>query len=147
MNVKNKLGQSTLARSALALAVVAATGSVSAMQIDLGNPDIRLRWDNTVRYNLGIRTDKPDSDILNNPNFDESNGKFDRGDIVTNRLDVLTEVDLAYKWHFGARVSAAGWYDDAYSDRSVESNVPGYPTSYRGDRYSSEVEQIGRAHV
>lgn len=141
MNVKNKLGRSTLARSALALAVVAATGNVSAMQIDLGNPDIRLRWDNTVRYNLGIRTDKPDSDILNNPNFDESSGKFDRGDIVTNRLDVLTEVDLAYKWHFGARVSAAGWYDDAYSDRSVESNVPGYPTSYRGDRYSSEVER------
>src|SRR5690606_41548691 len=89
MNVKNKLGQSTLARSALALAVVAATGSVSAMQIDLGNPDIRLRWDNTVRYNLGIRTDNPSSDILNNPNFDESSGKFDRGDIVTNRLDEI----------------------------------------------------------
>ena len=141
MNVKNKLGRSTLARSALALAVVAATGNVSAMQIDLGNPDIRLRWDNTVRYNLGIRAESQDSSIMNNPNFDESNGKFDRGDIVTNRLDVLTEIDLAYKWHFGARVSAAGWYDDAYSDRSVESNVPGYSTSYRNDRYSSEVER------
>ena len=70
MNVKNKLGRSTLARSALALAVVAATGNVSAMQIDLGNPDIRLRWDNTVRYNLGIRAESQDSSIMNNPNFD-----------------------------------------------------------------------------
>jgi len=141
MNTKIKFGHIGLARSALALAVIAATGSVSAKQIDIGNPDIRLRWDNTVRYNLGIRTDDQDSAIMNNPNFDESNGKFDKGDIVTNRIDLLTEVDLAYKWHYGARVSAAGWYDDAYNDRSVESNVPGYSTSYNNDRYSSEVER------
>lgn len=142
MNTKIKFGHITLARSALAIAVVAATtGSASAMQIDLGNPDIRLRWDNTVRYNLGVRMENQDSKIMNNPNFDESSGKFDRGDIVTNRLDILTEIDLSYKWHFGARISAAGWYDDAYSDRSVESNVPGYSTSYDRDRYSSEVER------
>src|SRR5690554_6819261 len=113
MNTKLRFGHNGLARSALALAVLAATGGASAMQIDVGNPDIRLRWDNTVRYNLGIRAEDQDSAIMNNPNFDESDGKFDKGDIVTNRLDLLTEIDLAYKWHFGARVSAAAWYDDA----------------------------------
>lgn len=141
MNTKLRFGHNGLARSALALAVLAATGGASAMQIDVGNPDIRLRWDNTVRYNLGIRAEDQDSAIMNNPNFDESDGKFDKGDIVTNRLDLLTEIDLAYKWHFGARVSAAAWYDDAYSDRTVDSNVPGYSTSYDNDRYSSEVER------
>lgn len=39
-------------RSALAVAIMVATGSASAMEIDVGNPDIRLRWDNTARYNL-----------------------------------------------------------------------------------------------
>ena len=141
MNTIDNTGHMNAARSALAIAVLIASGSASAMQIDLGNPDIRMRWDNTVRYNLGIRAESQDSAIMNNPNFDESDGKFDRGDIVTNRLDLLTEVDLAYKWHFGARVSAAGWYDDAYSDRSVDSNVPGYSTSYNNDKYSSEVER------
>ncbi|MEH6386312.1 MAG: DUF1302 family protein [Pseudomonas profundi] len=141
MNTKIKVGYIGLARSALALAVLAATGSVSAMQINVGNPDIKLRWDNTVRYNLGIRAEDQDRAIMNNPNFDESDGKFDKGDIVTNRLDLLTEIDLAYKWHYGARVSAAAWYDDAYSDRTVDSNVPGYATSYNNDRYSSEVER------
>lgn len=126
-------------RSALAVAVMVAASSVSAVEIDVGNPDIRMRWDNTVRYNLGVRAEDQDSAIMNNPNYDESNGKFEQGDIVTNRLDWLTEVDLSYKWHFGARVSAAGWYDDAYKDRTVESNLPGYSTSYYGDRYSSEV--------
>ncbi|WP_193073435.1 DUF1302 domain-containing protein [Pseudomonas sp. FME51] len=141
MNTKLRFGHNGLACSALALAVLAATGGASAMQIDVGNPDIRLRWDNTVRYNLGIRAEDQDSAIMNNPNFDESDGKFDKGDIVTNRLDLLTEIDLAYKWHFGARVSAAAWYDDAYSDRTVDGNVPGYSTSYDNDRYSSEVER------
>lgn len=125
-------------RSALAVAITVAAGSASAMEIDVGNPDIRLRWDNTARYNLGVRVEAQDSAIMNNPNYDESNGKFEQGDIVTNRLDWLTEVDLSYKWHFGARVSAAGWYDDAYKDRTVESNLPGYSTSYYGGRYSSE---------
>src|SRR5690554_5546026 len=95
-------------RSALAVAITVAAGSASAIEIDVGNPDIRLRWDNTARYNLGVRVEDQDSAIMNNPNYDESNGKFEQGDIVTNRLDWLTEVDLSYKWHFGARVSAAG---------------------------------------
>lgn len=141
MNSIRKRGQVNLTHSVMALAVMAATTSVSAVEIDVGNPDIRLRWDNTVRYNLGVRVEEQDDAIMNNPTYDESDGKFEQGDVVTNRLDVLTEIDLSYKWYFGARVSAAGWYDDAYDDRSVESNLPGYATSYYGDQYSSEVSR------
>ena len=63
-------------RSALAVAIMVAAGSASAMEIDVGNPDIRLRWDNTARYNLGVRVEDQDSAIMNNPNYDESDGKF-----------------------------------------------------------------------
>src|SRR5690606_39784436 len=51
------------------------------------------------------------------------------------------EVDFAYKYLWGARLSAAAWYDDAYKDGSVDSNIPGYSTSYDNDHYSSEVDR------
>src|SRR3990167_4109269 len=117
-----------------------------AVGIDTGNPDLTLRWDNTVRINLGVRADKPDSRILNNPQstYDESDGKFGRGDFVTQRLDLLSEIDLNYKNTAGARVSAAAWYDHAYRDTKVRSTVPGFATSYTGDQYNSTVKRYTR---
>jgi hypothetical protein len=114
-------------------------GSAAAVDIDTGIPNLKLRWDNTLRYNLGARAERPDQRILNNPSYDESDGKFGRGDVVTNRLDLLSEIDLNYRSLAGARVSAAAWYDRAYEDRSVRSLVPGFQTSYTDDRYSSRV--------
>lgn len=132
---------SQLTRIALAVAVLGGAGSACAIEIDLGNPDYRLRFDNTIRYNLGVRMEDQDNRIMNTPTTDESDGKFDKGDIVTNRVDLLSEVDFAYKYLWGARLSAAAWYDDAYKDGSVESSIPGYSTSYNGDKYSSEVDR------
>lgn len=63
-------------------------GAVMAAPIELANPDFHLRWDNTLRYNLGMRTEGQDRRIMNNPNYDESDGKFDKGDIVTNRISL-----------------------------------------------------------
>jgi len=134
-------GRKSLVLSGLALAVMGQVGGVMAMDIDVGNPDLRLRWDNTVRYNLGVRTEGQDHKIMNNPNYDESDGKFDKGDVVTNRLDLLSELDLSFRDQYGARLSAAAWYDDAYHDTDVKSNVPGYSTSYNRDRYSSETKR------
>lgn len=141
MNVMMKLGQKSVLRSSIALAFMGCAGGAVAMEIDVGNPDIRMRWDNTLRYNLGVRAEEQDRKIMNNPNFDESDGKFGKGDIVTNRVDLLSEIDLSYRTDFGARVSASAWYDDAYHDTGVKTNVPGYASSYDRDRYSSEVER------
>lgn len=131
-----------ICRSALAvLGIAILAGNANAVDIDLGNEDLKLRWDNTVRYNLGVRGERPDARILNNPTYDESDSKFGRGDVVTNRLDLLSEVDLSFKNLFGARVSAAGWYDAAYRNESVRVVVPGFTTSYIGDRYNSRVSR------
>ncbi|MDZ4321922.1 MAG: DUF1302 family protein, partial [Phenylobacterium sp.] len=86
-----KLGRKSVSLSSMAVAVMGAASGAMAMSFDVGNPDISLRWDNTLRYNLGVRMEEQDSKIMNNPNYDESNGKFDKGDIVTNRLDLLSE--------------------------------------------------------
>lgn len=141
MKHKTKQSRLVMAQGALTLMLVSGAPNVMALSFDLPNPDYRLRWDNTVRYNLGVRTDSQDSRIMNTPNFDESDGKFDRGDIVTNRLDVLSEFDFSYLNEWGARLSGAGWFDQAYNDHDVESNVPGYATSYHNNRYSDEVKR------
>jgi hypothetical protein len=126
-----------------AAALSVAAGHAGAFQVELGNPDLKMRWDNTVRYNLGTRIEAQDSRILASPSYDESDAKFGKGDIVTNRIDLLSELDLSYAGKGGLRVSAAAWYDDAYKDRSVRSPAAGgaIPTSYYGNTYNNKVKR------
>ncbi|RON25025.1 hypothetical protein BK660_05000 [Pseudomonas brassicacearum] len=141
MNVKTKQGRRVLTQGALTLLMVGSAQGLMAASFDMSNPDYRVRWDNTVRYNLGMRTDSQDHNIMRTTNFDESDGKFDKNDIVTNRLDVLSEFDFSYLNEWGARLSAAGWFDQAYADDDVRSNVPGFATSYHNNKYSDEVDR------
>ena len=132
-------------RRALALAVCAALGaaqSAHAFDIDVGNPDLQMRWDNTVRYNLGIRAQSQDSKILGNPNYDDGDRNFSNGSLVTNRFDVLSEFDLVFQKRYGFRVSGAGWYDDAYrhldnhNDATANTLVDGLPVAGRLSPYT-----------
>jgi hypothetical protein len=77
--------------------------------------DLSLRWDNTIRYNYGVRMRSPQGCILNSPNYDDGDRNFAKG-TITNRLDLLSEMDLNYKKNYGLRVSAAFWYDQRYHD-------------------------------
>jgi hypothetical protein len=140
-------------RSALALACgLSLCGSAAqAFQIDTGHPDLNLRWDNTLRYNLGVRADRQDEAILNSSSYDDSDAKFKRGSIVMNRLDVLSELDAVYQNRFGLRLSGAGWYDQAYHDTSVKTgplfNVPGLgniSSAYPNDQYTSYTKRWNR---
>ena len=140
--------QMTRMNAPYALQAVAAAlglwcGLAGAVEIDLDNPDLKIRWDNTVRYNLGQRVEKQDSRILASPSYDESDAKFAKGKIVTNRLDLLSEVDVRYKSAFGVRVVGAAWYDNAYDNHSVTSPAAGgvIPTSYYNNTYSGNVSR------
>lgn len=120
----------------LAIATLGAGGNAAAFNIDTGNEDIEMRWDNTVRYNVASRVKDRNSLIANSPNSDEGTYSFDQGDVVTNRLDLLSEFDFSYKKMLGFRVSGTAWYDAAYDD---DSNFnPRYQnlTSYANARYS-----------
>ncbi|GAB2514154.1 hypothetical protein GCM10027084_29650 [Pseudoxanthomonas sangjuensis] len=88
--------------------------AAQAAEIGTGNPDVVVRWDNTIRYNLGIRTEKQDGAILANPNYDDGDRNFDRNSLVANRLDLLSEFDVTVRDSFGFRVSGTAWYDHAY---------------------------------
>jgi Protein of unknown function (DUF1302) len=108
----------TLRLAALGAAVICACGATNVAQgfeIDTGNEDLKVRWDNTFKYNLGTRVQNQDPAILRNANADDGDRNFGNGSVVTNRLDVLSEFDLVWQRSYGVRVSAAGWYDQAYA--------------------------------
>ncbi|MDB5968757.1 MAG: hypothetical protein JWQ90_1207 [Hydrocarboniphaga sp.] len=100
-----------------------------AFRIDLGDPDLDVRLDNTIRYTAGVRTGSIDSRIADDPNFDEGEYKFKGGDLVTSRLDLVTDLDISYQRVFGVRFGAASWYDPAYS-RTVKTNPGNYSSHF-----------------
>ncbi|HEX8601213.1 MAG TPA: DUF1302 family protein, partial [Pseudoduganella sp.] len=81
-------------RGIAAAAAIVCAGNTAATEIAVSNPDVKMRLDATVRYTGGWRAEKPDSRLLANYIYDEGDAKFDRGDMVTNRLDLLTEFDV-----------------------------------------------------
>lgn len=115
--------------SALALAVAMASTGVNAMPIDVGNPNLNVRWDNTIKYSNAYRVGGQDDELTSNINQDDSNRNFDRG-LVSNRLDLLSELEVMYGSDFGLRVSGAAWYDSVYNgdtdhDNPSSWNYPG----------------------
>jgi len=129
--------------AAAALALLSCALPAAAMEIDTGNPDVSIRWDNTLRYNLGVRTQAQDAAILGNPNLDDGDRNFSKGSAVANRLDLLSEFDLVVDKKYGFRVSGTGWYDGAYRSLDNTSNatantlVNGVPTAGVLSNYTS----------
>ena len=130
---------------AATLAALAAV-PVRAFEIDLGHPDLSLRWDNSLRLNYAQRVEQRDSKIGNSALADEGTWRFDKGDAVAQRFDLLSELDLVYKKQHGLRLSGTAWYDGAYSGASRSnpnaplSNIP----SYVGKQYSSTTKRLYR---
>jgi hypothetical protein len=133
-------------------ALLATAGAAQAFPVDAG-PEWTLNLDNTVLYNLGVRARNIDPRIGNSPTMAESDYRFpDRGDIVTNRVALLTEFDAVYQDRMGLRLTAAAWKDFAYDSKPrtnpgylVAPGTPGpfvatgrpYPTNYNNGEYSS----------
>lgn len=127
-----------LCLTAVAAGVLLAYGSAHGFEVDTGNPDLSVRWDNTVRLNYGVRVEARDQKIGNTSIADEGTYAFDKGDAVAQRLDLLSELDVVWRKRHGFRVSAAGWADAAYGDRgrgNPNTALVG-PPSYVGNSYS-----------
>lgn len=111
-------------RSLLAVAALLACTGVQAIEFETDNPDMKIRWDNTVKYSAAARVKARSAGLSstvigpmgivgpNNLNQNDGNNNFGRG-LVSSRLDLLSEFDASYR-NFGARVSAATWYDSEY---------------------------------
>lgn len=104
---------------AVVAASLAAPRPAAAFGTDFDGSELKLRWDNTLRANVGMRTTAPDPVLGANPAFSAGEYSFDRGQIQTSRLDLLSELDGSYGQNFGARASFAGWYDLAYQNYTI----------------------------
>jgi hypothetical protein len=103
----------------------------SAAEFDTGIDNLALRWDNTIKYSTAFRLRNPASALINdapgnninNLNLDDGDRNFSRG-LISNRVDLLTELDISYKKQYGMRVTGAAWYDGVYN-RSNDNDSPG----------------------
>jgi len=97
----------------LAASVLAVISTqASAFRFDTGD-DWEIRWDNTLKYNLMVRAENPDKKILGNISFADPDLGVERGEVISSRFDILSEMDVVWKDTFGFRISGAAWYDSA----------------------------------
>ncbi|RTL50616.1 MAG: DUF1302 domain-containing protein [Rhodocyclaceae bacterium] len=106
---------------ASAIVLTAFIPKAFAFSVDSADPDVSVRFDNTVKYSAAWRTSAVDSAVaagpgtaVPNPNLDDGDRNFKKG-LISNRFDLLSELDFSYKNQYGFRVSAAAWYDDVYN--------------------------------
>lgn len=109
--------------AAFAAALSFGAGPVEALTFDTDIPDLRIQWDTTVKYTAAARVRGRSDGLLVSPsnsnliNLDDGDRNFNKG-LISNRWDVLSEVDLSYR-NFGGRVSGAAWYDPVYAGDSA----------------------------
>jgi hypothetical protein len=116
-------------RLSLVAAVTLAASANAAYAIDIktSNEDLKIRWDNTIKYSAAFRVQSRDAVLVQDPNVDDGDRNFSRG-LVSNRVDWLSEFDAGTK-NAGVRVSAAAWYDTVYN-RSNDNDSPGTSSAF-----------------
>lgn len=133
-------------RPAVAACVAsAAASSALAVNIEVANPDVALRWDNTLKYSAAARLDNASPALLANPNNDDGDRSFGKG-LVSSRVDWLSEADVTWRKQFGARVSAAAWYDRVYNRDNDNPGFAGgaFPnqTSVPANRFTESTRDV-----
>lgn len=96
-------------------------GGANAYQIDTDDPDLKMRWDNTLKYSDAFRLKDRSNKIMEDARTDDGDRNFGKG-LISNRVDLLSGFDITYK-NFGGRISGAAWYDDVYN-HSNDNNSP-----------------------
>jgi hypothetical protein len=102
---------------ALAAAMVAMGQAAYAQDATEADSDVKVTWTNTFKYGAAFRLDDQAPALVSGPtaaNADDGDRNFGKG-LISNRIDVLSELDVVSRRGFGARISAAGWYDTVYN--------------------------------
>jgi len=91
---RRALGQSPRLATLAAAIAVAVPGAANAFDVPTNDPDLAVRFDNTVRANVGLRVESRDPKIGNSVLADEGDYRFNNGQAVAERIDVLSELDV-----------------------------------------------------
>ena len=118
-----------------------------AAKIDTGSPDFSLHWDTTVQLSTAFRLKSQNPLLISDLNEDDGDRNFNKG-LISDRLDILSELDLDYKRDYGLRISGAGWYDPKY----LEHNDNDSPTTANNEsvaynQFNSEAQRLHGRHA
>jgi hypothetical protein len=128
--------------SALSFSIVSViTVDAQAMQLELGDPSIVARWDNTLKYSNAWRLKEASDTLSSDINQNDGDRAFSRG-LISNRVDLFSELDVS-RDGFGARLSGAAWYDTVYNT-SDDNNSPtsANALSVPFDEFTQETEEL-----
>ncbi len=114
--------------SGVAVGVLVAASHAQAANIDVGNGDWAVSWNNTFKYSDAVRLLNPNSTVAQiaqpgNSNLSQGDLNFKAGNLISNRFDLLSEFDAVYQDNTGVRVSAAAWYDAAYFNKTANNSI------------------------
>lgn len=128
----------------IAAAALMAQGA-QAVEIETGDPDWSVRWDNSVRLSTKYRTQDADPALKGSfrqvptgapspapatfafpqaLNLNAGDQNFQRKGVVSERIDLFTEFDAVWRRDFGLRLSAAAWYDRKLHRKTQADNDP-----------------------
>jgi hypothetical protein len=114
-------------------------GAANAREFSLGE-DWKLNLDNSLQQSVGMRTQSRNPYIANNLTQSQGDYKFDRGDIITNRIQDLIEIQAVRGKDLGFRTTASLWYDFAYDDNAKtnpSSSAYGAINAYPSGKYGN----------
>jgi hypothetical protein len=121
------MGQLTLTKLAVALQAIGMASLLAAIPTvhaaDASSPaeteasGTRMTWNNSVRYGAAFRTRSQNPALLGNVNADDGDRNFNKG-LISNRIELLSELDASAPNGLGLRVSALGWYDTVYNQQN-----------------------------
>jgi Protein of unknown function (DUF1302) len=147
---------SPLRHTALGAVALLVCGGAAALEFDTGHDDFKLRLDTTVKYSAAGRLKDRSPNLSrttfgaggvivgpNNVNQDDGDNNFGKG-LVSNRLDVFSEMDASYR-DLALRVSAAGWYDTVYNSQTDNTTATANHPDPR--EFSSETRKLMGRHA
>jgi len=112
-----------------------------------------VRWDNNLKYSMGLRLADPRNDRLYyNPfipayNVDDGNRNFSQHSLISNRFDLFSEFDAIYNDVWGVRISAAGWVDTVYLTKNDNDSKPYFNGFGDNDKFLSGTQDIHGLNV
>lgn len=151
--MSEKIGRKHVRRSLLSL-LCCSLGwgqTAAAFEIPVENSDLKVRWDNTVKYSAAYRLHNPSERVAGGASgapvpgseLDDGDRNFRRG-LVSNRVDLFSEFDVAYK-NMGLRLSGAAWYDEVYNRGNDNRSATVNSVSVPAGRFTSGTrDMMGR---
>jgi len=130
----------------MGLILIPSVSMVKALEV-YKDDDWSVRFDNGLKYSMGIRLADPRNEMYFNPfvppfNVDDGDRNFSQHSLISNRFDLLSEFDAQWHSYWGIRLSAAGWVDTVYltkNDNDSRQMFNGYGDN---DKFLSGTQDI-----